>query len=265
MDNKFAEMMGIKSIDELKSDASRKRKAEGKGCALCDYTGYLTNDLGKTLMCTCGKEQFLKELFIKAQVPNAYLNKVIDDWNTRTDSMGNELGSQQTVSEKVYSLLKFYEKKLHKICDNECPKLTHSGHRITPLHSLLFEGNVGSGKTFLASVLVQSAIRQGLSAKYYDWSELISFMSDFDKKSDFDEVVDDFKNLDLIAIDGVEFYSYAPAHTVPQIDRLSKARINSGKPTLIFSLGNISQINGGSGWISLINKCLAIRLPQAIK
>jgi hypothetical protein len=78
-------------------------------------------------------------------------------------------------------------------------------------------------------------------------------------------VVEEFKTLDLVALDGVEMYTYMHPQAASLIDRLSKARINSGKPIIIFSLGNIFQISGGSGWASMLNKCLTIRLPQAIK
>jgi hypothetical protein len=260
----FAKMMGLQTIEEVRKNASKKRMLEGKGCPLCDYSGYVYNENGKSSMCSCAKEKFYRELFIKANIPRAYLNKTLDDWNTRTDSLGRELGNQQIISERVYTLLKHYDKKMFKICGGESIKITHTGGVTTNLHSLNFEGSVGSGKTFLASVMIQSAIRQGLPAKYYDWSELISMCSDFNKKPEIDEIAEEFKNLDLVAIDGIEIYSYSTPVTAQNLDRIFKARMNSGKPTLLFSIGNVSQIQGGSGWQSLLSKCLVIRLPQAI-
>lgn len=264
MTEDFAKMMGIMSVDDIKKGARLSRMREGKGCAACDFTGYVINSNGKTCMCSCLKEKFLRDLFIKADIPRSYIGKSIDDWNTREDSSGRELGNQQLISERVYTLLKHYEKKFNKICNGESIKITHTGGIITNLHSINFEGNVGSGKTFIASVMVQSAIRQNLPAKYYDWSELISICSDFNKKTEQDEIAEEFKNLDFVAIDGIEIYSYTTPVTAQNLDRLCKARLNSGKPTMLFSLGNVSQIQGGSGWQSLLSKCLVVRLPQAI-
>lgn len=261
----FGKLLGIENIESLREKAKNQRRFNGKGCVLCDYTGYTYNDDKTSSMCSCLKDNFFKDLFVKANVPRAYMNKSIDDWNVRTDSSGNDLGPEQTISERVFLLLKNYEKNLKNIFYGSPPIIVHSGNRRTPLHSIIFEGNIGSGKTFIASVLVQSCIRKGFSAKYYDWSDLNSLFSDFEKKKEFDEVVEDFKTLDLIALDGVEMYTYMHPQSASLIDRLSKARINSGKPIIVFSLGNIFQISGGSGWASLLNKCLTIRLPQAIK
>ena len=124
----------------------------------------------------------------------SYIGKTIDDWNTRADSSGRDLGNQQLISERIYTLLKHYDKKFIKICSNESIKITHTGGIITNLHSINFEGNVGSGKTFIASVMVQSAIRQNLPSKYYDWAEIISICSDFNKKTELDELAEEFKN-----------------------------------------------------------------------
>lgn len=258
----YAKMMGIINIEELKKAARRRKMLDGNGCQLCDYNGYTINHTGKSLMCSCAKDKIYKELFLSANVPRAYINKSIDDWNTRKDSNGNELGKQQLVSERVFTLLKFYEKKLPKICEFEDISFIHTGGIKQKLHSILFEGNIGSGKTFIAAVMVQSSLKKGYPAKYYDWSELVSCCSDYNKKTELDEIVEEFKSLEFVAIDGIEMYGHSSPIAAQNIDRLCKARMNSGKPTMLFSLGNVSQIQGGTGWLSLINKCIAIRLPS---
>ena len=90
----FIEILGIASVEALREGAKNYRKNSGKGCVLCDYSGYTTSKLGKAVMCTCQKEKFLAELFIKANVPKSFYGKSVDDWNTRTDSDGNDLGIQ---------------------------------------------------------------------------------------------------------------------------------------------------------------------------
>ena len=188
----YAKMMGIVNIEELKKAARRRKMLDGNGCQLCDYNGYTINHTGKSLMCSCAKDKIYKELFLSANVPRAYISKSIDDWNTRKDSNGNELGKQQLVSERVFTLLKFYEKKLPKICEFEDISFIHTGGIKQKLHSILFEGNIGSGKTFIAAVMVQSSLKKGYPAKYYDWSELVSCCSDYNKKTELDEIVEAF-------------------------------------------------------------------------
>jgi DNA replication protein DnaC len=264
-DDNFKKLLGINiDAESLRFHAKRRRMLEGKGCASCDYNGFVTNYLGKTVMCSCVKDKFFKELFVKANVPEVYIGKTIDDWNTRTDSSGNDLGIQQKTSENIFKLLKFYEKNINNIVNGQIPKIFHTGSIRSNLHSILFDGNIGSGKTFIASTLVQSSIRQGLSSKYYDWSDLIQTLSDFDKKEETEHIIEEFKNLHFIALDGIEHYGYQHPILPQQLDRLSRARLNSGKPIILLSYGNINQITGGSGWNSLLKSCLHCHLPKAI-
>jgi hypothetical protein len=101
-----------------------------------------------------------------------------------------------------------------------------------------------------------------LSAKYYDWTEIISILSDFDKKDEFDKMNDEFKNLDFIVIDGIEQYKHTHPQFPQNLDRLSKSRVNSGKPFILLTYGT-SNISSGSGWGSLLRNCITIRLPYA--
>lgn len=261
-DNEFLEFLGIDK-QEIDNRAKLQRKREGKGCTLCNYTGLINNE--KTEFCSCVKNKMLFEIFNKANVPSVYYGKTVEDWNTRTDNLGNDLGVHQKTSELVYVLLKNYDRLIPRICLGHNIKVKHSGTMSAKLHSLHFDGGIGSGKTFIASVMVQSAIKQNLSAKYYEWSDILQIVTDYDKKDQLDEIVDDFKNLDFIALDGVENYNYSHPQMPIHIDRISKARLNSGKPIFIMSNGNVSSIVSCSGWPSLLRNCLTIRLPGAIK
>jgi len=189
------------------------------------------------------------------------LNKTILDWETKTDSFGNDLGSQQNVSEKVYAIVQYYDSHLVNICNNLRPKIRHSGNIHQELHSVLFEGGLGSGKTFLASVLVQSAIRKGLTAKYYEWTDLSQTISDYSKKDQTDLIAEEFKILDFIVVDGIENYNSFNNVFIVNLERIIKGRLNSGKPILLFSLGNTNSISSASGWSSLLRSCITVRLP----
>ena len=255
----FKNILGL-TVDNLKEGARRYKISKGIGCALCDYSGYTTNYKGKDVMCSCEKEKFLKELYAKANVPRVYVGRTLDDCNTRTDAHGRELGIEQINSERVYTFLKHFEKHLVDIVNNDPPTVRHSGNIRSPLHSIIFDGKNGSGKTFIGAVLVQSAIKKGLSAKYYDWTEIISILSDYDKKDEFDKMNEEFKNIDLIAIDGIEQYKHTHPQFPQNLDRLAKSRVNSGKPFILLTYGT-SGISTGSGWGSLLRNCLTIRLP----
>jgi len=90
-------------------------------------------------------------------------------------------------------------------------------------------------------------------------------LTDFDKKKEIDELVEELKNIDFVCIDGIENFNISNPYLILQLDRISKARFNSGKPYMLFGNGEIERISNGSGWQSLISNCLSIRLPHAIK
>jgi len=257
----FKDILGL-TVDKLKEGARRYKMSKGIGCALCDYSGYTTNYKGKDVMCSCEKEKFLKELYVKANVPRVYVGKSLDDWDIRTDAQGRDLGIESTTSERVLSLLNFFDRYMVDIVNNDPPSLRHTRNIKTPLKSIIFDGKNGSGKTFIGAVLVQSAIKKGLSSKYYDWTEIISILSDFDKKDEFDKMNDEFKSLDFIVIDGIEQYKHTHPQFPQNLDRLSKSRVNSGKPFILLTYGT-SSISSGSGWNSLLRNCITIRLPYA--
>jgi DNA replication protein DnaC len=260
-DSDFSEILGI-SVENLKEGSRLYKMNRGIGCVLCDYSGYTTNFKGKAVMCSCEKDRFYKKLYRQSNVPQIFFGKTLDDWNTRTDSLGRDLGTEEQVSQKVITLLKFFENHFLRICQGDSPKIKHTGNVVSKLHSILFDGKSGSGKTFIASAMVQSAIRKNLTTKYYEWSDLISILTDFDKKEEFETINEEFKNLDFVVIDGIEQYPYTHPHFIQNLDRLAKSRLNSGKPVFLMVLGSTSNISTGSGWNSLVRNCLTIRLPH---
>ena len=92
----FLSSLNIKvDLQQLRDRAYQMRKESGKGCALCDYHGYTVNYKGQHIFCSCVKEKLLLDIYKIANVPNVYIGKTIEDWNTRTDGLGNDLGIQQ--------------------------------------------------------------------------------------------------------------------------------------------------------------------------
>ena len=155
----------IPTIEELKEAGRNYRKNSGQGCSECNYTGFIPKATG-SFMCSCIKEKIFHDLFIKANIPKKYLGKQIHDWNTRTDDLGNDLGLLQSTSENIAKLMQSYERNFLNICSGNPPKLIHSINVRTNLSNICFYGLNGSGKTFIASVMVQTAIRKNLTAKY---------------------------------------------------------------------------------------------------
>ena len=264
-DDLFLSSMGLDiSVDKLKAAAKEARIQSGNGCEDCNYFGHTVNSLGKAVLCHCVRDRFCQAMYVTANVPRTYLKKELFDWNVNADSDGNDLGREKKTSQQVYTLLQFYAKNLNNIISGNLPKLTHSENKVTKLHSILFRGGIGSGKTFIASIMVKEAIKKNLTASYFEWSELAQTLGDFNEKDAIEEIADKFKNNDFIVLDGIENYPYFTPYFFVQLDRICKLRLNSGKPIMMFTNGTHDQIKAGSGWASLLKSCLLIKLPQIL-
>lgn len=264
--NNFAELLGLTpSVEDLKNAGREARKNSGQGCINCNYLGYTINYKGLHLLCDCVKNKMLASIYEKADVPEIYFHKTIEEWNTKTDGDYNDLGVHSERSEYIYALLRFYLKNIAKICHGSAITIKHSKNQKDNLHSLLFMGGNNSGKTFIASIAVQQAIKNNLSAKYYDWSNLLDILSNFSRKDELNEAIEIFKEYDFIAIDDIQNYDMNQSNFILQFDRLCKARLHSGKPTFLMSSSGYENTINCSGWKSMLRSCLTIQLPYAIK
>ena len=212
-------------------------------------------------MCSCIKNASLHKLYDEAKIPRKWWDNTLYDWNTRQDSKGYDLGAQQKLSEKVQKLFDYYSKNVSNIVNGYPPTITHGGMR-DKLHSLVLEGGNGSGKTFLISVTLQDAIRRGHSAYFIEWSDLIDSCRSFHKEDAQDELRIILGTYDLIAIDNATPYDNLPNHCIVQLDRLFRARLNSGKPILIGAEVGWQNIVAGSGWRALMSACRVASLPR---
>lgn len=260
-ENQFLSSMGVAQADELREAGRIQRMREDIGCAECDYLGYITTSNGKGARCKCMKRKELHRLYEEAMIPRAWWDKTLEDWDTRQDSHGYDLGAQRKLSENVKRLFDYYAKHLRNIVAGYPPSVTHAGVR-DKLHSLVLEGGNGSGKTFLISVTLQSALRNGQTAYFIEWSDLIDICRSFHKESEQDNLREIFGSYDLVAIDNATVYDNLPNHCIVQLDRLFRARLNSGKPVLIGAEVGWDNIVAGSGWRALTANCLRATLPR---
>ncbi|MGG2377409.1 ATP-binding protein, partial [Salmonella enterica] len=63
------------------------------------------------------------------------------------------------------------------------------GNEPVKINSLKFTGGDGSGKTMLAAIVGMSAIKAGLSVKYLEWSDIVATMSDYEQRTEQNDIV----------------------------------------------------------------------------
>lgn len=133
--------------------------------------------------------------------------------------------------------------------DNKHPKATSLAKRYCKNFEsakergtgLLFHGNVGSGKTFLAACVANELMNQGIPVLMTNFSQIINSISgSYDGKQEY---IDSMSNFDVLIIDdlGAERYTeYAQEIVFSVID----ARVRLRKPLIITTNLSIAELSG---------------------
>lgn len=206
------------------------------------------------------------ELYDEAGIAPLYREKTLNaDWNLKQDFNSRDL-SPSDLDRKKYAgaLMSKYVKALPLLCQGQKFKIySKKSNKSTEFTSLMLIGGPNSGKTLLASIVVMSAIKQGLTAKLYEWTELCTALQSYDARTRQDEIAEEMKTFDVIAIDGVTDYNISSQCFIMQLDRISKTRSGTGKPTIIAGDNDMKTIkNAKQGWHGLLNSCRELYLPS---
>lgn len=128
---------------------------------------------------------------------------------------------------------------------------------------LLFLGNVGTGKTFLAAAICNELLNQGYWCKMTDFARLINEANS--RKYDKQEYLDDLNRFDLLAIDdlGAERDTEFMAETIFNI---IDGRNNTGKPLIVTTnltseeLKNPTDIRRERIYSRLLRMCIPVEV-----
>jgi hypothetical protein len=247
----------------LNGTPEARAESSDDGCADCDYKGYRINADGLAVNCHCFKDRLYFLKFAEAGIPPEYFgNTLSSHWNLTQDAYGEDLGVLAMQKQKAFNLMSRYIKVLPAICAGLPLRLRHRSGDVTKVKSLLVEGGEKSGKTLLAAVAAQSAIRNGLDVQFFDWTQLVGILMDYRSDEKLRETRVRFGEADLIVIDGVFNYHIPVPSFEFELDLISRARLNSGRPTLITMSAEFKK--GGPGWKSLIDSAFPLRLPSPL-
>lgn len=236
-------------------------------CDLCKDAGYRLNANGEAILCICAKEKILHNRYTEANIPKAYFDKTITaDWNISQDAFGDDLGPAKLKKKQVGNFMTKYINILPQLCSGKQMTIVYKNKTNKKCNSLLITGGQMSGKTLLASTAVMESIKQGFTAKIYDWLELVNTLSAYEYREEQDNIAEDFETRDLMVIDGVKDYgSHSPCFLF-QLDRISRLRLSSSKPIIITCYeDNYSEMQSGPAWKSLLANCYVVKLPTAKK
>ncbi len=231
---------------------------------VCGGKGYVLSADNKAVLCKCTLARMYIEKFAEVGIPAKYANMTMDQFKITQDAYGENLPERlQNQKSQARLFMEKYIKYLPAVCADMPIKIKRRGVHVN-VHSPLLIGGGGSGKTMLAALVAVQAVRLGISVKFYEWGDIFTIMNDFGRREEQDELVQEFKSLNLLVIDGVVDCDFDPKCFKFQLGRACRARVLCGKPVLI-TIGDTVRADYGDSWKGLLETCTSIRLPSQPK
>lgn len=136
-----------------------------------DYNGYVYNGLK---YCPYADEHFMPERCSRAGVPEQFIGKKFSDFSTNEDTI------------ETFKIAQWYCKE-------------------RPLKGLFLYGGVGTGKTFMASLIAQEFLRADQDVRFFDMPGLLSkIRATFgDKLFPTNDFIDEICDCDLLILDDI--------------------------------------------------------------
>ena len=236
-------------------------------CTKCKDRGFTFNQEHQAVQCSCARDRMYAAEYEKAGIPPAHFHWTLNThWNMHEDAFGDPLGeTAKRLKESVQAFLTAYMVALPTIAKNRIPfKLKYPNGSRKSVTSLMLVGGSGSGKSMVASIVAQAAVRHGVSVKFYDFLEVLSILRDFNKSAEQDTLAVEWATADLVVLDGLtgEYHMGDKGPFKMQFDRLARARMNLAKPIVVTASVDYKNLETGSAWKSLMQTIHAIDLPS---
>jgi DNA replication protein DnaC len=236
---------------------NEQAKKSTVGCPRCKFRGYiLVEDKAKN--CECWFKNVMKRKMIESNIPEFYIGMTLEDnWYTKLDANESDAIVDEQAKIKIKRQVSQYIKNIVPLCAGLKLKLP-SGKSFS---NLIFIGPSQSGKTLLASIIAQEAIKKGLITVFINWMDLEPIFSDFDARDEQNQIIDKCKNADVVIIDGVYNLGLNNPYYLNGLERIASSRINKGQPTIITAFQDYSEIKAKYHWMSLVGSAYEIYLP----
>ena len=192
-------------------------------CEKCGGTGYIGTSMCECLAELCRQEQ-KKELTILTGGRESFAQFQLDYYSDRMDPRYGY--SPRAIMEKVLKTCREYALTFH----------SHSGN-------LLFVGDTGLGKTFMAACIARAVADRGCSVVYESAGQLFSRMerARFESDGECRREVEKYENCDLLILD--DLGTEMPGQFITSaLYNLLNQRIIARKPMVITTNLNVEEM-----------------------
>ena len=205
---------GIRDIPEISPDKLVKPDFI---CPKCDGYGNIITPEG-ALPCDCIKNQIdAKQLFQEANIPNRFINKNLDNYQTHTKSQQNNLNRMKT------------------FVKNFSPKNNRG---------LYICGPNGVGKTHLSIGILKELLQEGYEGIYYNATDLID-----DIKASFGDqniqngfsLMDDLINIGILVLDDLGIQKMT-TYVADRFYALINGRYEKGNTLIVTSHDRLDEL-----------------------
>lgn len=116
----------------------------------------------------------------------------------------------------------------------------------------------------LLSMIAQSAINNGHTTKFVEWSDYLDRFQSFEARKVHEDFFNDCLDVDFLIFDSIFQYDINNKFFAVQLDRLITTRLNAGKIT-ICSIDTVSNQNPVFGfmWNKFTRETFTFKLPEA--
>jgi len=222
------------------------------------------NNLNTTELKKIDFEKKLCKVFSDSGIPKKYHFKSIEtDWSIIYSPKGKLTGVAKKRSEAIHKFVIDYTNSLDNIMDGNGLKVKFR-NSIETVTDLILDGTKSSGKTFLLSIIAQSAIKKGYSVKFVEWSDFLDRFQSFDSRASNEDFFYDCLNVSMLIFDSIYQYEINNKFFIVQLDRLISTRLNAGKITLC-SIDTVNNQNPTFGfvWNKFTRETFTFKLPEA--
>jgi hypothetical protein len=224
-----------------------------------------TNFLKSNEMIDINTQSLLSKAYTLSGIPVQYhFCKLETDWSTEFSPFQKLSGYSKTKSQNVKQFIQFYIDKIDTVLNGGGIKIVDDkANKI--IKSLILSGGKSSGKTFLLSVIGQSAINRGYKVIYLDWVVFFNQFQSWDAPNENATLLNAICSCDLLCIDSI--YNYPQQGSVSFItllDRILNTRKSKDLVTVCSLTNSENSIpNLGIIFNGFMRETFRIELPES--